>query len=257
MPAGRRKIFYILTFCFIKTKNLPIKECIILAGGLGTRLRSEVADLPKCMAPVAGKPFLHWVIAYLIAQKITSFVFSLGYMHKTIEEYIQLNHPQLQVKFSVENEPLGTGGAIKLALKLCEEENVMVVNGDTLFETNINALWAEHTQNNSECSLSLKPMQHFERYGAVTINESKIITAFSEKKYMEKGLINGGVYLINKNSFNKLNLPQKFSFEKDFLEKYLHILTMIGVQDNGYFIDIGIPEDFKKANEEIKLKYDA
>ncbi len=236
---------------------MPIKECIILAGGLGTRLRSEVANLPKCMAPVAGKPFLHWVIAYLIAQKITSFVFSLGYMHKIIEEYIQLNHPQLQVKFSVENEPLGTGGAIKLAINLCEEENVMVVNGDTLFETNINALWAEHIQNNSECSLSLKPMQHFERYGAVTINESKIITAFSEKKYMEKGLINGGVYLINKNSFNKLNLPQKFSFEKDFLEKYLHILTMIGVQDNGYFIDIGIPEDFKKANEEIKLKYDA
>ena len=181
---------------------MPIKECIILAGGLGTRLRSEVADLPKCMAPVAGKPFLHWVIAHLITQKITSFVFSLGYMHKIIEEYIQLNHPQLQVKFSVENEPLGTGGAIKLAFSLCEEENVMVVNGDTLFETNINALWEEHTQNNSACSLSLKPMRHFERYVEVTINESKIITAFTEKKYMEKGLINGGVYLINRNSFN-------------------------------------------------------
>ena len=235
---------------------MPIKECIILAGGLGTRLRSEVADLPKCMAPVAGKPFLHWVIAHLTAQKITSFVFSLGYLHKIIEEYIQLNHPHLKVKFSVENEPLGTGGAIKLALKLCEEENVIIVNGDTLFETNINALWAQHINHNSACTLALKPMQHFERYGAVTINENNIITAFTEKKYMEKGLINGGVYLI-KNSFYKLNLPQKFSFEKDFLEKYLHILTMIGVQDNGYFIDIGIPEDFKKANEEIKLKYHA
>ena len=76
-------------------------------------------------------------------------------------------------------------------------------------------------------------------------------------KCMEEGLINAGVYWINRNSFNQLNLPQKFSFEKDFLEKYLQILTMIGVQDNGYFIDIGIPEDFKKANEEIKLKYDA
>ena len=178
-------------------------------------------------------------------------------MHEIIEEYIQSNHPQLKVKFSVENEPLGTGGAIKQALNLCEEENVMVVNGDTLFETNNYALWKQHIKNNSSCTLKLKPMQNFERYGAVTINESKIITAFSEKKYMEKGLINGGVYLINRNSFNQLNLPQKFSFEKDFLEKYLHTLTMIGVQDNGYFIDIGIPEDFKKANEEIKLKYDA
>ena len=100
-------------------------------------------------------------------------------------------------------------------------------------------------------------MQHFERYGAVTLNGSNIITAFTEKKYMEEGLINGGGYLLNRNSFNQLDLPQKFSFEKDFLEKYLHTLIMIGVQDNGYFIDIGIPEDFKKANEEIKLKYDA
>ncbi len=133
----------------------------------------------------------------------------------------------------------------------------MIVNGDTLFETNNNALWEEQTKNNSACSLSLKPMQNVERYGAVIINESKIITAFTEKKHMEKGLINGGIYLINRKSFYQLNLPQKFSFEKDFLEKYLHILTMIGVQDNGYFIDIGIPEDFKKANDEIKLKYDA
>ena len=138
---------------------MPIKECIILAGGLGTRLCSEVADLPKCMAPVAGKPFLHWVIAHLTAQKITSFVFSLGYMHETIEEYIQLNYPQLQVKFSVENEPFGTGGAIKLALNKCEEENILVVNGDTLFETNNNALWEDHIKNNSACSLALKPMQ--------------------------------------------------------------------------------------------------
>ncbi len=236
---------------------MPIKECIILAGGLGTRLRSEVADLPKCMAPVAGKPFLHWVLVYLTAQKITSFVLSLGYMHEIIEEYIQLNYPQLSFKFSVENEPLGTGGAIKLALSLCEEENVLVVNGDTLFETNNDAILEAHIESNSTCTLALKPMQNFERYGAVTINENNVITAFTEKKYMTQGLINGGVYLINRNSFNQINFPEKFSFEKDFLEKYLETLTMIGVEDDGYFIDIGIPEDFKKANEEIKLKFNA
>ena len=236
---------------------MPIKECIILAGGLGTRLRSEVADLPKCMAPVAGKPFIHWVIAHLTAQRITSFVLSLGYMHEIIEEYIQSNYPQLSVKFSVENEPLGTGGAIKLALSLCEDENVLVVNGDTLFETNNNALWEQHIKSNSACTLALKPMQNFERYGAVTVNEDNVITAFQEKKYMAQGLINGGVYLINQNNFNKINFPEKFSFEKEFLEKYLETLTMIGVEDDGYFIDIGIPEDFKKANAEIKLKFNA
>lgn len=236
---------------------MPIKECIILAGGLGTRLRSEVADLPKCMAPVAGKPFIHWVIAHLTAQRITSFVLSLGYMHEIIEEYIQSNYPQLSVKFSVENEPLGTGGAIKLALSLCEDENVLVVNGDTLFETDNNALWEKHIKSNSACTLALKPMQNFERYGAVTVNEDNVITAFQEKKYMAQGLINGGVYLITQNNFNKINFPEKFSFEKEFLEKYLETLTMIGVEDDGYFIDIGIPEDFKKANAEIKLKFNA
>ena len=236
---------------------MPIKECIILAGGLGTRLRSEVADLPKCMAPVAGKPFLHWVIAHLTAQKITSFVLSLGYMHEIIEEYIQKNYPQLQVKFSVENEPLGTGGAIKKALGLCEEENVLIVNGDTLFETDNNALWEQHIKNNSACTLALKPMQNFERYGAVAVNEKSTITAFQEKKYMAQGLINGGVYLINRNAFNEINFPEKFSFENDFLEKFLEPLTMIGVEDDGYFIDIGIPEDFKKANQELKLKFNA
>ena len=236
---------------------MPIKECIILAGGLGTRLRSEVADLPKCMAPVAGKPFLHWVIAHLTTQKLTSFIFALGYMHEIIEEYVKENYPFLHVQFSVENEPLGTGGAIKLAMKLCQEQHISVVNGDTLFETNNNLLWTEHILRKSACTLALKPMHNFDRYGAVTINEKHVINAFKEKKYMDAGLINGGVYLINRHVFNQINFSKKFSFEKDFLEKYLDILTMIGVEDNGYFIDIGIPEDFKKANAEINKKYNA
>ena len=234
---------------------MPIKECIILAGGLGTRLRSEVADLPKCMAPVAGKPFLHWVINYLQSQGVTSFVFSLGYMHEIIEKYVDETYSFSHVQFIVEKEPLGTGGAIKLAIQLCKQENVLVANGDTLFEIDNKALWEKHIESNSACTLALKPMQQFERYGAVTINENNIITAFREKKYMVQGLINGGVYLINRHTFNQINLPEKFSFEKDFLEKYLDTLTMIGVEDDGYFIDIGIPEDFKKANGEINQKY--
>jgi D-glycero-alpha-D-manno-heptose 1-phosphate guanylyltransferase len=232
-----------------------IKECIILAGGLGTRLRSEVADLPKCMAPVAGKPFLHWVIASLLAQKVTSFVFSLGYMHEKIEAYINEVYPTLDVKFSVEDEPLGTGGAIKLALSHCTEENVLVLNGDTLFEVDNTAIYNQHTTANAACTLSLKPMVNFDRYGCVSVNEQMQITAFEEKKYMETGLINGGVYLINKQTFASLNFPEKFSFEKGFLETYVNELKFMAVVNDGYFIDIGIPEDFKKANEEIKNKY--
>jgi D-glycero-alpha-D-manno-heptose 1-phosphate guanylyltransferase len=234
-----------------------IKECIILAGGLGTRLRSAVADLPKCMAPVAEKPFLHWVIAYAQQQGVTEFIFSLGYLHERIEKYIEEDYPNLNVQFSVEEEPLGTGGAIKLAMQLCKEKNVLVLNGDTLFEVNNNFLFEIHNKHNADCSLVLKPMTNFDRYGCVTINEEQQIISFEEKKYAESGLINGGVYLIKKKSFLTINFPEKFSFEKNFLEKYVSNLKMMAVTNDGYFIDIGIPEDFKKANTELKLKYDS
>ena len=231
-----------------------IKECIILAGGLGTRLRSEVSDLPKCMAPVAGKPFLHWVINYAIQQGVTRFIFSLGYLHEKIEDYIATDYPTLDTKFSVEKEPLGTGGAINLAIQLCKEENVLVLNGDTLFEVNNKVLFDTHIKQDADCSLVLKPMVDFDRYGSVTINENEEIVSFEEKKQVEKGLINGGVYLIKKDAFVKIDFPNKFSFEKDFLETYLNELKFIAVVNDGYFIDIGIPEDFKKANEDLKNK---
>jgi D-glycero-alpha-D-manno-heptose 1-phosphate guanylyltransferase len=233
---------------------MRLKECIILAGGLGTRLRSEVSDLPKCMAPVAGKPFLHWVIQYLQSQKITDFLFSVGYMHEAIEEYIAEHHPNLNVKFSVEAEPLGTGGAVHLASQLCVEKDILIVNGDTLFEADLQRLYNYHLQNKAHCSLALKPMKNFDRYGVVETDDQDNILSFQEKKYMDAGLINGGVYLLNLSAFKQLHFSDKFSFEKDYLEKYAGTQKMIGIPDTGYFIDIGIPEDFKKANNDLKNK---
>lgn len=233
---------------------MQLKECIILAGGLGTRLRSEVADLPKCLAPVAGKPFLYWVIEYQLRQKISSFVFSLGYMHEKIESFITENYPSLDVKFVVESEPMGTGGAIRLAMQSCTEENVQVINGDTIFETNSQRLLYYHMENKAACTLALKPMKKYDRYGSVETDEHMNIVSFTEKKYMEEGSINGGVYIINRLSFQQIDLPEKFSFEKDYLEKYNGAQKMIGVNDDGYFIDIGIPEDFKKANHDFSTR---
>ncbi len=231
---------------------MQIKECIILAGGLGTRLRSEVPGLPKCMAPVAGKPFLHWVIEYLLSQKVSVFIFSTGYMHENIEEYISAEYPHLNAKFSVEDRPLGTGGALKLALKLCTDANVLAVNGDTLFETDDRKLLYYHIEKQAACTLALKPMKYFDRYGSVQTDDAGTIISFSEKKYIKEGLVNGGVYLLNRLAFEQTDLPEIFSFEKDYLEKYNGAQKMIGVEDDGYFIDIGIPEDFNKANEEFK-----
>jgi len=229
-----------------------IKQAIILAGGLGTRLRSAVPDLPKCMAPVAGKPFLHHVIHYLLDEGVDSFIFSLGYMHEVIEDWLLINHPLLNYQLSVEEEPLGTGGAIQLACKKAGTENILVLNGDTMFRINTNKLLSFHHQNNSVCTLALKPMHNFDRYGVVEINKDGYIQTFSEKKFYQQGLINGGVYALNVHSFLGLELPSKFSFEKDYLETYCKTEKMMGLVQDEYFIDIGIPEDLDRADREFK-----
>jgi D-glycero-alpha-D-manno-heptose 1-phosphate guanylyltransferase len=226
-------------------------ECIILAGGFGTRLKSAVPDLPKCMAPINGKPFLQYLIDYLIQQGVRSFIFSLGYLHEFIESFLQENYPTLIYKVVVENEPLGTGGAINLAIEQAHQKNVIVLNGDTMYAVNIQELYDFQTQHNCITTLSLKPMHQFERYGVVSINEQCYIQQFQEKKYYESGLINGGVYALNVELFKKLSLPKVFSFEKDYLEKYFDSYKMMGLIQDKYFIDIGIPEDFEKAKKEL------
>lgn len=230
---------------------MPIKEAIILAGGLGTRLRSVIADLPKCMAPVAGKPFLHWVIAYFKKKGIEKFIFSLGYRHEIIEEYLKKELSIISYQLSVEEEPLGTGGAIKLACEKATEQNVTVINGDTFFKINLQQLSLFHQEQNADCTLCLKPMQNFDRYGAVELNENNSIKNFSEKKFYENGLINGGVYALNVKNFLDKNLPEKFSFEKNYLEKFYATGKLMGSVQDKYFIDIGIPEDYERAQKEM------
>lgn len=229
-----------------------IKECIILAGGLGTRLRSAVPDLPKCMAPVAGKPFLSYVIDYFHKQGIERFILSLGYMHEVIEAYVTTQYSMPDVQYSIEREPLGTGGAIKLACKKAKEKDVLVLNGDTIFTIQLDRLATFHTNHAADCTLSLKPMQHFDRYGVVELAEDHAVKDFREKQYYEAGYINGGVYALNVASFLQETLPEKFSFEKDYLEKLYAQRKMYGLAQDAYFIDIGIPTDYEKANQEFR-----
>jgi len=226
-------------------------SAIILAGGLGTRLRSAVPDLPKCMAPVAGRPFLFYVINHLTKQGVDNFIFSLGYMHEAIESFLIENYPALNYELSIENEPLGTGGAIRLACAKTIDKDVLVLNGDTLFKADVNKLMAFHKQHDAACTLALKPMHAFDRYGVVEINQEGYIQSFREKQYYDDGYINGGVYALNVRKFLELKLPDKFSFEKDYLEKYYTTEKMLGIVQDEYFIDIGIPEDLRKANLEF------
>lgn len=228
-------------------------EAIILAGGLGTRLRDAVPDLPKCMAPVAGKPFLDHVILEAQTNGVNRFIFSLGYMHEVIEKHLEKNFPELNYEVSIEEVPLGTGGGIQAACKFVRESNAIVLNGDTLFRVDLRKLMNYHLQHKAVCSLALKPMHNFDRYGVVKINKDGFIQAFEEKKPVKEGLINGGVYALNIASFLALQLPEKFSFEKDFLEKWLDSATMMGLIEDGYFIDIGIPSDFIKADKDLAV----
>jgi D-glycero-alpha-D-manno-heptose 1-phosphate guanylyltransferase len=230
-----------------------IKQAIILAGGLGTRLRSVVPDLPKCMAVVAGKPFLYYVINNFKKEGITDFIFSLGYKNEIIKNFVKddfKNENKFRYGFSVEEQPLGTGGAIKLAVAKTTYENILVCNGDTLFKVNVRELSKFHESHHSDCALSLKPMKDFDRYGVVECDNDQSVVSFKEKKYYASGLINGGVYALNAIKFQKENLPDQFSFEKDYLERFVKTRRMFGFIQDTYFIDIGIPEDYERARSE-------
>lgn len=227
-------------------------EAIILAGGLGTRLRDAVPDLPKCMAPVNDQPFLTYVIRHLLSQGVEKFIFSLGYKHELIESFLNEQFATINFKTVIEKEPLGTGGAIQLACKSATEKDVLVLNGDTLYKIDAEELSSFHQQKKSVCTIALKPMQSFDRYGVVEINKNNVVTSFKEKQFYDSGLINGGVYALNVEKFLSHNYPDKFSFEKDFLEKEYTHRNIFGITQDEYFIDIGIPEDYKKAQTELQ-----
>ena len=230
---------------------MEIKEAIVLAGGLGTRLRPAVPDLPKCMAPVNGRPFLSYIIDYYTSQGIEKFIFALGYKHEVIVGWIKQQYPALNVEYAIEKEPLGTGGAIQLAVEKAREKDLLILNGDTIFKIDLPMLTSFHEDNASACTLALKPMKDFERYGVVEINEEGLITRFKEKKHYQEGLINGGAYLLNVGRFRQQKRPSVFSFEKDYLERCFTFMPMYGCVQEGYFIDIGIPEDFEKAQTDL------
>ncbi|MFY0254950.1 nucleotidyltransferase family protein [Chitinophaga sp. 30R24] len=223
------------------------RECIVLAGGLGTRLRSVVADKPKCMAPVGDRPFLYYLLQYLHQQGITHAVLSLGYLAEQVIDWCNNTALPLRVSFSVEAEPLGTGGGILHALHTLEGNDLFIVNGDTYFEVDLPALQQFHITHQAALSLALKPMKQFDRYGSIQLDAAQRINAFHEKQFCGEGLINGGIYFTTANFLRSLALPEIFSFEKAVLEPGVTTGNFYGFISDTYFIDIGIPEDYTAA----------
>jgi D-glycero-alpha-D-manno-heptose 1-phosphate guanylyltransferase len=230
-------------------------EAIVLAGGLGTRLQGVIGEHPKCMADVAGRPFLAHLFDYLDRQGCTRAILSLGFKHWEVTNWLEEQDVQFEIDCVIESEPLGTGGGILAALEIADTDDVAVVNGDTMFLVNLRAQMKYHREKRAHTTLALKEMHQFDRYGVVNTNESGIITSFEEKQYKETGLINGGVYIINREAFLAKNMPEKFSFEKDYLEQYLGEQKLFGYTNDGYFIDIGIPTDYERAQTEFKTLF--
>lgn len=233
-------------------------DAIILAGGLGTRLRSVVSEVPKCMAPVAGKPFLWYLLQDLKSQPVEHVVLSVGYLREVIFEWIDKVRDEFPfaISYAIEDTPLGTGGGIRLALNECSAEEVLILNGDTYFQVDLQKMLLLHRMGGCSLSIALKPMKDFNRYGAVEVDwntskEQGIITRFCEKQPCEEGVINGGVYLVSRKQIQLNQLPNKFSFEKEVLEPRALTGELYGIVSNGYFIDIGIPEDYERAGLEL------
>jgi D-glycero-alpha-D-manno-heptose 1-phosphate guanylyltransferase len=228
-------------------------ECIVLAGGLGTRLRGAIGEnIPKCMAPVNGRPFLHYLLEYLSSQPCERVILSLGHKHEVILEWLQTEQRSYSVDHVIEQEPLGTGGGIQLALKAAKGENVAVFNGDTMFKVNLEEQLNLHISQGAETTLALKKMRNFDRYGVVNSDPSGRINSFEEKQQRDSGYINGGVYIVNRNSFLARQLPEKFSFEKDYLEAFVSEQKFCAYKSDAYFIDIGIPQDYEQAQQDFK-----
>lgn len=220
-------------------------EAIILAGGLGTRLRSVVSEVPKCMAPVDGRPFLQYMLEWLSRYDVSHVVLSVGYLREVIFSYMDSRVWPFEISYAVEEEPLGTGGGIRLALTKCREDRVIVLNGDTFFDVDLDAL-----SFSAPVTLALKPMRSFDRYGAVDW-DGELVTGFHEKAACAEGLINGGVYALVRSQLDFAFYPKRFSFEKDLLEPLAAAHLVAGQVQDGYFIDIGIPEDYARAQREL------
>jgi len=228
-------------------------QAIILAGGFGTRLQSIVKNGPKPMATIDKKPFLAYILQYLQQQGFKSCIISVGYLQEKIISYFGDIYLGMKISYAIEDEPLGTGGAILNALKHCNKlQPVFVLNGDSFLKINYRNLLNFHIEQKSQITIALKAMENCSRYGLVEINQEKNIVKFDEKKPQQKsGLINGGIYVFDPKIFAEFSLMKKFSFEKDFLEQKIDKIDLKGFVNHEYFIDIGIPEDYQKAQNEL------
>ena len=225
-------------------------QAIVLAGGLGTRLRARVKDLPKAMAPIAGRPFLAYLLERLERAGCSTVVLATGYLSESIESHFGAAWGALQLRYSREPAPLGTGGAVVRALSGLPAGPTLVLNGDTWLDVDLAAFDAWAAQRPGDGAVVLREVADVSRFGAVRLQGERIVS-FGEKAASGPGLINAGIYRLALQTFSRFPLPEVFSLEADFFQKHLAALNLSGHVCQGDFIDIGVPEEFDRAQQLI------
>jgi D-glycero-alpha-D-manno-heptose 1-phosphate guanylyltransferase len=225
-------------------------EAIILAGGLGTRLASRLKGIPKPMAPVAGRPFLEILMAELAQQGCGRVILSVGHLHDVIENHFGESFRGMKIDYITETVPLGTGGAIRLALERASHESLLVLNGDTFLKVNYQEMLEFHASRGTPLTLAVTPRADTLRYGSIVLDEERIV-GFREKELSGPGWINAGVYAISRGIEWPTSVGKSFSFERDFLIDSLQRIAPAAYRVEGFFLDIGIPEDLDRAQTEL------
>lgn len=220
-------------------------EAIVLAGGLGTRLRQVVADVPKAMAPIAGRPFLEILLDSLARKGFSRVILSLGFMAEKISDHFGARFAGLNLAYVIEDIPLGTGGAVRLALQECTQDHVFIFNGDTFLDLEVESL-EQQWQANSHSIVVGRRVPDTSRYGRLIVDDGRI-TSFAEKGIAGPGLINVGCYVLAKDALERFPLNQPFSIETDYWVREVENVTVDIFLTKGMFIDIGIPEDYVRA----------
>lgn len=230
---------------------MAVTTAVILAGGLGTRLRSVVSQVPKPMAPIEDRPFLERLMDYWIDQGIKRFILSVGYLSQAISGHFGNIYRTAEIDYAIEQERLGTGGGFLLATsKLRDEDAFLVLNGDTFFSVQLTELDDFARRTGSHWALSLFRATEANRYMGLALNEERRILSLASQRGLAGGLANGGVYWVRRSSLDNLPFEQgaAFSLEDEFLPVLLERgAPLFGFSANGTFIDIGIPEDYKRA----------
>jgi len=224
-----------------------MREAVVLAGGYGTRLRELVADVPKPMAPIRGRPFLEVQLSLLAANRFDHVVLAVGYMGEKIIAHFGRQFRGVDISYTVEDVPLGTGGAIEAALRRCHGDGVFVMNGDTYLDLDydtVHRLWHRSRRG----VIVGRRVLDTARYGRLIV-EDGLAWAMSEKGTGGPGIINAGCYVLNRNQMTDARLEAPFSFETDFLMRHLPIAPLDLFITDGLFIDIGVPEDFHRAQD--------